>query len=192
MLAEQMERNWHRLEMEGPHIERLFYEWMRLWRHLGPSAIPFSFPFASFAGGPQAEDATRTTVLELDYYLSHPGEYMSASYDLMIQKIVMESPGGFSLRGIGEPLRQLRELIKDLWYRNRQERERGDLDIIQQKIRLLTQSSLSPQPVQILAVAVLDDIQELERLIENGKLVRFHFSCSGIRSVENSFGTRVR
>ncbi len=24
------------------------------------------------------------------------------------------------------------------------------------------------------------------------RLVRFHFSCSGIRSVENSFGTRVR
>jgi dephospho-CoA kinase len=67
-------------------------------------------------------------------------------------------------------LRQLRELIKDLWYRNRQERERGDLDIIRQKIDLLTEMNLSPKPVQILAVSVSEDTQQLKRLIEDGKL----------------------
>ncbi|MGH9198431.1 MAG: hypothetical protein ACRD1T_22195 [Acidimicrobiia bacterium] len=87
----------------------------------------------------------------------------------MIQKIEMASLGGISLRGLGEPLRELRELIKDLSYRNRQERERGDIEIIQQRLTLLTQSNLAPQAVQVLAVMVSEDTQELKRLVENGK-----------------------
>lgn len=46
-----------------------------------------------------------------------------------IARIQMSSPGIFSFKGLGEPLRQLREFIKDLSYRNAQERQLGELEI---------------------------------------------------------------
>ena len=162
-LAEEFERYRRQLEQRGPHIEMFLYEWQRLWRELGPAALP--------SGLSVGNEATQISEIELDYYLSHSDEYMPASHELMIQQVVMASPGGFSLRGLGEPLRELRELIKDLCYRNRQERERGDLDIVRQRIALLTQTNLPPKPVQILAISVSEDAQELKRLIEDGKLM---------------------
>jgi hypothetical protein len=170
-LAEDFERFWRHAEMGGPFFEEFFHEWRRLWRRLGPGALSYFPPFAPMGGAPQSESNARATAEELDYYLSHPSEYMPGSQELVVQKIEMASPGGFSLRGLGEPLRELRELIKDLWYRNRQERQRGELEIIQQKINLLTQGNLPTQPVQVLAVVVSGDMQELRKLIEDGKLV---------------------
>ena len=123
------------------------------------------------SGAGQTESVSRSTSEELDYYLAHPSEYMPPSHELIVDKIEMASPGGFNLRGLGEPLRELRELIKDVWYRNRQERQRGELEIIQQRMNLLTQGNLAAPPVQVLAVVVSGDMQELGKLIEDGKLL---------------------
>lgn len=48
---------------------------------------------------------------------------------LRVRSISIHSPGLVSFAGLGEPLRQLRELIKDVWFRNRQERELGELQL---------------------------------------------------------------
>ncbi|HEV3094828.1 MAG TPA: hypothetical protein VGY30_09970 [Solirubrobacteraceae bacterium] len=37
---------------------------------------------------------------------------------------------------LGEPLHQLRELIKDIWFRNRQERIAGELDLLERRIQI--------------------------------------------------------
>jgi hypothetical protein len=95
---------------------------------------------------------------------------MPPSHELVIDNIEMASPGGFTLRGLGEPIKEIRELIKDLWYRNRQERQRGDLEILQQKLALVAENNLPQQQVQVLAVSVSGDSEELRRLIEEGKL----------------------
>ena len=34
----------------------------------------------------------------------------------------------FSLLGLGEPIRQIREFIKDVWYRNAHERQMAELE----------------------------------------------------------------
>lgn len=146
-LVEEFEDYWHLLEREG-----LPSEWRRIVRHFGPGAAAFFLPFAPMWRTPQMEGAAQASTLELDYYLSHPDEYMPPSHELVIQKIEMASPGSFSLRGLGEPLRELRELIKDFWYRNRQEREHGELEIMQQKIAVLSRANLPPQQVLVLAV----------------------------------------
>jgi hypothetical protein len=169
-IAESQEMLLHRLELEGPHLDMLFHEWRRMWRRLGPGAASLAFPFSLFAGIANQESAEKTTVGELDYCLANPGEYLPASRELVVHRIAMASPGGFSLRGLGEPLKELRELVKDLWFRNRQERERGDLEIAKMKIALLTEMNLAPHAVQVLAVMVCDGIKELEPLVESGKL----------------------
>ena len=53
-----------------------------------------------------------------------------------IHKARMSSPGGFSFTGIGEILKEFRELIKDVWYRNQQERKKGDIELIKDKLDL--------------------------------------------------------
>jgi len=58
---------------------------------------------------------------------------------LQVGRVHLNSPGPISFEGLGEPIRELRELVKDVWYRNRQERSRGDLEleILQERIRKL-------------------------------------------------------
>jgi hypothetical protein len=128
------------------------------------------FPFGPIPG-PAAESSPQSLALEIDYYQSRPDEFMPPAHELVVDNIQMASPGGFSLRGLGEPLREIREFIKDLWYRNRQERERGELDILKEKLALITQNNLAPAQIQILAVTIADGNQNLKALLESGKLV---------------------
>jgi hypothetical protein len=108
---------------------------------------------------------------EIDFCLQNPEEYIAASSVLQIQKIEIASPGGFTLAGLGEPLREIRELIKDLCYRNRQEREKGDLDILKRKIELVGSRNLSPKQVQVLSMSVIEDTKEVAQLIKEGHLL---------------------
>ena len=40
------------------------------------------------------------------------------------------------LQGLGEPFKQLREFVKDLWFRNQQERRHGELDLLERELEL--------------------------------------------------------
>ncbi len=69
--------------------------------------------------------------------LLRAGVYKRApSGALVVKRIQIASPGGISLQGLGEPIRELRELIKDFWYRNRQERAMGDIALEAARTRL--------------------------------------------------------
>jgi hypothetical protein len=51
-----------------------------------------------------------------------------------------------ALSGLGEPFRQLRELLKDLLFRNPQERQNGEYDLLQRRFELAEQfAHLSPE-----------------------------------------------
>lgn len=68
-------------------------------------------------------------------------------------------------------MQQLRELIKDLWYRNRQEKEAGDLEFLKKKIEILGQYSLTPRQISALAIRTSESQEAIGGLIESGKLV---------------------
>lgn len=101
---------------------------------------------------------------------------------LTVGKVRMGSQGFFSFQGLGEPIQQLREFIKDLCYRNRQERERGDMDMEHQRqanrLELARQhlqlqrdfADLLAEPENRLALAALDNGDKLEQLELEGKL----------------------
>jgi hypothetical protein len=55
---------------------------------------------------------------------------------LNIKRIRMESPGDIVIEG-GGIIRELRELIKDKTYRNEQEKELGQLNILEKKLEIL-------------------------------------------------------
>lgn len=169
--AEERSRYWELLESEGPHFEMFFREWLRFARRYGAGSTAL-FPFGPSSPGSFAEPVSlRLTTSEMDYYVSNPSEYIPATHELRIDKIEIASPGGFSLKGLGEAIHQIRELIKDLWYRNNQERKRGELEILKRKLDIAAKSSLHPQQVQVLAVSVVREVQDVGRLIQNGQLL---------------------
>lgn len=64
-----------------------------------------------------------------------PAFYVSPQ--LRIEKIHIASPGEVNLLGFHKIIKELRELLKDLIYRNKQERINGELDIDLKKVRLI-------------------------------------------------------
>ena len=55
------------------------------------------------------------------------------------------------LEGLGEPVHQLRELVKDVSFRNSQEREQGELELVRSRLQLAQDYGLfSPTEVQII------------------------------------------
>jgi len=169
--ASQLERSLQILEREGPHLDMLAHEWHRLLRRHGPEAASLLFPFGSFRGQGADQMAQNLPPAEVEYYLSNPSEYLPSTHELRIKKIAIASPGGFSLEGLGEPLRELREFIKDLCYRNRQERHKGDLEILKQKLEIVAQHNLTPVNVQVLASSAISDAEEIADFIHSGQLM---------------------
>ena len=94
----------------------------------------------------------------------------------------MGPSGWFTLAGIGEPIAQARHLIKDLWYRNRQERERGDMEMQQSRelhrLEVLKRAAelcsehgeIVSGPASELAADVLGEVRQVELLEIEGKV----------------------
>lgn len=117
----------------------------------------------------------------------------SAAIGLLVSSVRYSSPGGINFQGLGEPLQQLREFIKDIAYgRNRAEAEQRDLenrrlrsetrladlgveekqlDIVAKKAALLLDLGVSRE---VVAHAVLNQehIRSIEALADEGKLTR--------------------
>jgi len=108
---------------------------------------------------------------ELEHLLEHDDQFVRAGSELSVHRIEIASPGGFSFAGLGEPIAQLRELIKDLWYRNRQESERGELEILKQTIALFSQDTLNPEEIVLVAIKLSDNQEAIGALIGSGRLV---------------------
>jgi hypothetical protein len=172
--AEQLSQYWETLEREGPDLDMFAHEWHRLFRRYGPAAASLVFPFGPHPGQPTEQMGHYLPAAEVDYYLNHPSEYLPPTHELRIKEIAIASPGGFTLQGLGEPLRELRELVKDLCYRNRQERQKGDLEILKQKIDILSHYSLNPPHVQVLAESAISDAEEVADFVEEGQLLLEH------------------
>lgn len=93
---------------------------------------------------------------------------------LKIERIHVESPGIIDLSGLGEPIRELREFLKDLRFRSRHEKTEGELRIIAQIQELMRSGGLSEE--QILEVtqnfltkmgALKDALEELDVQVES-------------------------
>lgn len=173
--ARYQEEAWHMFRRHGPpphpEWEMWMDEMMRMWRKLGSRGFPPMMPWMFGMGGPSMP-ASPSTQREytLKHFLAHPEDVVQPADELQVHRIEMASPGGFSFSGLGEPIGQLRELIKDLWFRNRQERERGELQILRDKLELFATYNLSVQQIDVIATHMTHDVKELAELVENGKI----------------------
>lgn len=162
--------------MGHPFYHELFHAWrdaLRYWRKQGTSSAmpPMLPPF--FFGSPDLSSAVPT---EEEIYL-RLDEFTADEQHIHIYRIHHASPGGFSFEGIGEIIEQMRELIKDVWWRNRAERSRDELDLIDRYLKLRRENPDVNFPLppflrkdRHLAIAVQGHLIQLKALEERGKL----------------------
>jgi hypothetical protein len=154
------------------------FELLHLWRDLlrtqrksgkpSTTLVP-PWPFAPEEVS-QALPRTREVFDNLAFYVPE-GEL------LHIRRIEMASPGGVSFQGLGEVVRELRELLKDVWFRNKQERVRGELDILKSYLDITVGHPDTPIPLpqylrdrQYLLERSTKNIAQLRQLEASGKL----------------------
>lgn len=173
----RMEYSLERLQkyMDHPMYHEFYHMWreyMHMWRKERglmpyPPPFPFPMPFAQqpYEQGPSAFDIFS----EIDSF--------AASGDrLRVRRIHIASPGSFNLSGSGEIIREIRELVKDLWFRNRQEKTKGELDIIDKYLTMRRENSdLNLPPPgsgnRKLVKTVQERIHSLQWLERDGKLL---------------------
>ena len=162
------------------HPMYLYYKLFKLWRdlldkyrqHKIPYLPPlqFWFPFL-----PEKKEAfLRVTATEIFQNIE---QYSSDEQWLKIYRIKIGSPGGFSFSGIGEILKEMREFIKDIWYRNKQEKILGQLKIIDEYLsmrRKYTNSNYSLLPLvpseKELVKVLNEQVNKIKELEAKGKL----------------------
>lgn len=150
--------------MPGP----FFHEWYEVWTELLEKGelpvLPFGapFPFVIQSGFPTPVQIYQALDL-----------YADTSERCIIHRAQMSSPGGFSFTGLGEIVKEFREFVKDIWYRNSQEKRKGELEIEQSELDLV-EKYLGLRERQAssheLTITVEHGVQGLIELERNGKL----------------------
>ncbi|MGH2506739.1 MAG: hypothetical protein ACRDHZ_04900 [Ktedonobacteraceae bacterium] len=150
--------------MPGPFFHEWYEVWLELMKKGEYPALPFNapFPLSMQSGFPTAIQVYESLDL-----------YSEGKDRCIILRARMSSPGGFSFTGLGEIVKELREFIKDVWYRNSQEKRKGEIEIEKSKLDLvekyltLKESQSSSHELTVTVVAGIAGLIELER---NGKL----------------------
>jgi hypothetical protein len=180
----KMIRRYEKYFLRSPESERyhnLLRRWLDLYREyfekgmpffskfpiLPPPAFPFPFPI-------QAPSIPIPSAAEIYRDLQR---FPIEEEALRIYKVRMASPGGFSFTGIGEIIKEFREFIKDIWYRNDQERQKGQLEVIEKYLSIKQNypeaSQLGfppPRAERELAQVLNHNVNNIRLLEEKGKI----------------------
>ncbi|MCL2443318.1 MAG: hypothetical protein FWD13_07615 [Treponema sp.] len=88
---------------------------------------------------------------------------------LIIKRIHMESPGDIVLEG-GSFLKEVREFIKDMLFRNKQEKEIGELNILEKKLQILTEYGFPNKEVEEVKLYTYKNRRNINSFINKGLL----------------------
>ena len=172
--TELSETQMRRMRKMGPMLDEMMFAYRDWIKHARsePGLIPPPFPFG------WSIPADQIPVPPVSDLFDNIRQYSSQSQRLRVFKIHIASPGGFSFQGIAEPIKEIRELIKDLWYRNKNENYDSQLDIIDKFLTLQRKHSnvQLPLPPAIaadkkLARSVEESARQIRELEQSGKLL---------------------
>jgi hypothetical protein len=116
------------IDQYGPFYFEFYRVWRRLFIEYRQGKIKFFPTPAAWIGGIQ--DFNTPVQLNAKEIFDNIKDYSDEIQWLRVSRIKIESPGGFNFTGVGEIIKEFRELIKDIWFRNSQENTLGQLSII--------------------------------------------------------------
>ena len=167
------------------HLDRssLFKEFWRIWTEISreyitqkrsyPSfLLPWFYPLIT-------TDISKIIEIDAIQIYKNIDTYIYPEQRLFIRKIVMESPGVITFEGSGEIIKQIRELIKDLWYRNRLEKQEKEIELKIKKMdfaksleEILRKQNYRQfiKPENELIEIIINGVNKLEQLEKDEKL----------------------
>jgi hypothetical protein len=161
---------------DGPFTYEFYRYWREELRLLRKSGKTFPIPYLFGSSGNFHTDFDKSIPSSGEIY-QNLHLYSEESEDLAIHRIVVRSPGGFSFTGIGEIIKELRELIKDLWFRNNQERATGQLEILDKYLEMRNKHQDVSLPIppalrrdKVLVEVIQDNVKQLKQLEDDKKL----------------------
>jgi hypothetical protein len=157
---------------EGKQYIKLYKSWLALMEksmsetknHVHPSLDLLHIPIFALS------------ITYSNYPLS-PGQlysYEQLVSSMRIYRIHMSSPGGISLTGIADIMKEIREFIKDIWFRNSQEKASGQLAIIEKYVDILLKVDTLSEKQK----SYLTDVPQLCRILDE--------SVSNLRRLEEN------
>jgi hypothetical protein len=154
---------------------KIWKETLSLWRKTRlhyplPPFPPFNLP-------DQAMLSLDKGTPDIEYIFNNLDFYSNEHERLQVYRIRISSPGGFSFQGIGKILKEIREMVKDLWYRNNQEKTKGELEIIKRYLDICRENEEIKVPLpkylqkrNILIDETYKNIKQLRELESQNKL----------------------
>ncbi len=140
-------------------LDERFHNWRKYWKEF---SMRKDFPYDHFMfelfwdRHLHRADESTLNLLELQGKIDIDKIVLPAD-SLIISKVNIQSPGFWEFLGSANPLTFIREFIKDLSYRNRQEKELGELKILQEKIATLKQLGYSDIEIRQLTTAMVTE-----------------------------------
>lgn len=95
--------------------------------------------------------------------------YIKPNHEIKIKKIKMSSPGEIHIEA-ASTLREVREFIKDISYRNNHEKEMGELKIIEKKIEILTAIGVPKQEIGKIIMHMKKNGTSIEDMLNKEKI----------------------
>lgn len=97
---------------------------------------------------------------------------VAPEHQLTIGAVRIGSLGFFSFQGLGEVIQQVREFIKDIKYRNKQEENLGKLKVAREHMQFINEYGFDPLagPANQIPLAAIEGSDVLEQLESAGKL----------------------
>ena len=109
-------------------------------------------------------------------YITDKNSEILRDYQLRIRRMHMSSPGDIQVDG-GSLVKEVRELIKDFSYRNKQEKEKGEceiellrLQVLQRKISILKSLGFTNDQIQQIFASVNVEAKSIDYFINKGKV----------------------
>jgi len=163
---------------KGQQYIELYKNWLQVFRrHLSDPSLEFPLGLQIPPLPPIGVNFQTRIFPESISQIYHGLSDEPVAGNLRIYRIKMASPGVISLSGFGDVIKEVREFIKDVWYRNKQEKTKGQLELIEQYLKMRsiwsaeTQSQLeSTYVAKELSHFLSEGITKIQSLEEGGLL----------------------
>jgi len=162
-----------------PYMKEMMYLWEKMYHNFEKhmkEGYPYKkfmkegypYPPMPFPGMPNVPEIPRLSAIS---FIEDIKQSMIPDYQLQVYRVKMESPGDWSFSGLSDVVREFRELIKDLWFRNSQEKRKGELEIEAISRVLRDRYHVPPKENQKITGILTKDKKALENLEKEGKLL---------------------
>jgi hypothetical protein len=96
--------------------------------------------------------------------------YVADGDELSVESLIMKSPAEFNFKGVGEAIREIREYIKDHKFRNRQEKEFGEIELMRRRILLMKEAGFTDEEIKKVIGIYLTAAKKINTQIDENRI----------------------